>query len=213
MLRFIIVCCFTLTFSQPALAQKVNSESGKFVIDGATLGYDSNNAQAGEWNEIENADVDVLTRILEEYPDLKLLELTSTGGSVWAGEQMARMIMDYRLNTRVIGECSSACVTIFLAGEQRDMERGSMIGFHQNSWSESGLRSYYKYWREEESWENPFEFGSWVYRDTQTEMYNQLNYLLARGVDPEFAIETKRERSSMWFPSRSALEQAGVLRD
>ena len=179
MLRFIIVCCFTLTFSQPALAQKVNSEGGKFVIDGATLGYDSNNAQAGEWNEIENADVDVLTRILEEYPDLKLLELTSTGGSVWAGEQMARMIMDYRLNTRVIGECSSACVTIFLAGEQRDMERGSMIGFHQNSWSESGLRSYYKYWREEESWENPFEFGAWVYRDTQTEMYNQLNYLLA----------------------------------
>jgi hypothetical protein len=125
---------------------------------------------------------------------------------------MARIVQDYELDTLVDGECSSSCVTIFLAGQAREMSRGSKIGFHQRSWSADGTQSYYDRWREDEGWDTPFDFASWVYQDTQSETWKELTFMISRGVDPEFAIETKRMRSGIWFPGRRKLEQAGVLR-
>lgn len=217
-MRFVsLMSVILIALAGPVAAQKMasgtTSESGKFSIHGTTVTYDTDLASGSAYAEIEGDDIDDLTAILAANPDTKILELNSVGGSVWAGDEMARIIMDYRLDTRVVGECSSACVTIFLAGEARELARGGMIGFHQNSWSEDNMLTYYKYWRTEYSWGSPFEFSSWVYKDTQTEIYNQLAYLLARGVEPVFAIETKRERSSMWYPTRVQLQEAGVLRD
>ncbi|MCG3267049.1 hypothetical protein [Yoonia sp. I 8.24] len=211
---FVVIC---LGASGPVMAQKLpvsdDAPIGKFFVDGTTLVYNTNNVPPDQYAEMDSTDVEGFSDILAEHPNTKLLRLTSTGGSVWAGEQMARIAMDYRLDTRVSGECSSACVTLFLAGESREMDRGSAIGFHQNAWNADGLREYYKYWHLDENWDNPFDFGQWLYRDVQTEMHNQLSYLVARGVDPVFAIETKRERSNMWYPTRRQLEEAGVLRD
>ena len=201
----------------PAFAQKLQSTSdadvGKFTVDGTTLIYNTNNVAPDLYAEMESDDVALFSEILIAHPNTKILQLTSTGGSIWAGEEMARIAMDYHLDTRVTGECSSACVTLFLAGGRREMDQGGSIGFHQNAWSADGLREYYKYWHHDENWDNPFDFGSWLYRDVQTEMYHQLSYLIARGVDPVFAVETKRERSNLWYPTRRQLEEAGVLRD
>ena len=185
--------------------------SPKFRTQGADLYFSTEDLPDNEASEIEVEDVDHLLDLLRANPQIRRLTLTSTGGSIWAGNEMARIVQDYALDTTVDGECSSSCVTIFLAGETRRMTGGSKIGFHQRSWSASGTQSYYERWREEEDWETPFDFASWIYRDTQSETWKELTYMISRGVDPEFAIETKRSRSGIWFPTRKRLEEAGVL--
>jgi len=109
---------------------------------------------------------------------------------------------------------SSSCVNIFLGGAARRMQRGSKIGFHQRHWPVEAMEAYYESWREEKGWETPFDFASWVYRDTQSETYADLSYMIARGVDAGFAVETKKViATDEWFPSRIELVEAGVLRD
>lgn len=208
--RTILTCVFL-----PGLAGAAEDVAGdpKFVIDGPILIYDTEAAEKPADREIQNDDVDILLDLLRRHEGLTTLKLNSTGGSVWAGQEIARMVSDYELDTLVEGECSSSCTIIFLGGASRRMERGAKIGFHQNSWSPGSIQSYYENWREDEGWDTPFDFAAWVYEDTQSEMHREMLYMMSRGVTPEFAIETKRLRASMWFPTRAELVEAGVLVD
>lgn len=189
------------------------STSGKFSVDGTVLTYDTYAAKNEENREIEGDDVDEFIDLLRASPGVTELVLSSTGGNVWAGEEMARIVIDFELDTRVIEECSSACVTVFLGGERRVLDRGGKLGFHRRSWSSGAMRDYYTDWREDEGWQSPFDFASWVYRDTQNEVFEEVEYMMSRGVEASFAIRTKRARTSMWFPSRDELEAGGVLRE
>lgn len=182
---------------------------GRFIVADDVLTYDTETI--GDSGEMEDEDVDEFLRLLQANPGIKTIVLNSSGGSVWAGDEMARIALDFEVDTVVRGECNSACVNIFLAGQTRRMERGSKIGFHSRSWSPGAMKSYYEKWREDEGWDTPFEFGSWVYRDTQAETYKDLNYIISRGVDAQFAVKIKEPREDMWYPRRSELRQSGVL--
>lgn len=216
-MRVFILALGLAWFCTSAVAQKYaepgSTSAGKFNIRGSTLIYNSDNVTGDAYPEIDGPDVAALRTQLRRNDNIDTLQLTSTGGLVWAGDEMAQIVLDFGLDTRVEGECSSSCVTIFLAGEKREMTRGSRIGFHQNSWSDDGMQSYFKQWREDENWITPFDFASWVYQDTQHETAAQLGFMIKRGVDPLFAIETKKYRPVIWFPSRQELEAAGILRD
>ncbi|MEJ6403646.1 hypothetical protein [Yoonia sp. 2307UL14-13] len=217
MKRIVRLAVILIALATNAAAQKHSAAeappTGKFALMGATLIYNSDNATGDAHQEIEGPDIDELRALLRRHSNIRTLQLTSSGGRVWAGNEMARIVLDHALDTRVEVECSSSCVTIFLAGDRRQMTKGSRIGFHQTTWSTNGLRSYYKNWREDENWRTPFDFGSWIYQDTQHETAEHLRYMIDRGVDPLFAIETKMARPEMWFPTRQELETAGVLRD
>lgn len=210
-------CLALFIFATPAIAQKAGVAgepvSGKFKIDGSDLIYDSDEAIGDAIPEITGRDVEDLRAILQANEAIETLQLTSGGGSLWAGKEMAHIVIDYTLDTVVERECSSSCVIVFLAGDSRIMTGGSKLGFHLNSWSAEGLQSYYKGWREDQGWDTPYDFGSWLYRDVQIETHAELTYMIERGVDPAFAIETKRARGAMWFPRREELEAAGVLRE
>jgi len=215
MFRFVVLICSLAVLAKPAAAQKYAEPSGvsasKFSVQGSTLIYNSNNASGDAYPEIDGPDVDELRAQLRRNSNIRTLQLTSTGGLVWAGDEMARVVLDYGLNTRVVDECSSSCVMVFLAGAERTMTGGSKIGFHQNSWSAGGAQSYFKEWRQSEGWRTPFDFASWLYQDTQHETAAQLEFMMSRGVDPGFAIETKKYRPIMWFPTRDELREAGVI--
>jgi hypothetical protein len=190
-----------------------NTAEAKFSVDGTTLIYNSQIEINGVYAEISEGDAGLLAEHLRQNKDIAVLQLTSSGGAVWVGAEMARIVQDYALDTRVVDECSSACVTVFLAGGRREMTRGSRIGFHQNSWHADDIRDYYKYWREQSHWHTPWDFATWLYGDTQHTTAEQIAYMLSRGVDPAFAVESKIYRPGMWFPTRQELEEAGVLRE
>lgn len=188
------------------------AEAGKFRVDGDTLVYDTESPGPGEDTGIVSGDVDRLLELLRGTEGLARLQLNSSGGEVYAATQMSDIVVDFELDTHVHGDCDSSCVTIFLGGARRTMSRGSRIGFHQIFWSAENISSYYDREREEQGWQSPWDFAAWMYLDTQEEMYAHLTYIVSRGVDPGFAIETiKNPQAEMWRPRRRALIEAGVL--
>jgi hypothetical protein len=189
--------------------QSITKANANFRIDGSTIYYDTE--ADGASGEITDADVDAYVDLLKANRDITLLVVNSSGGSVWAGDEMARITVDFGLDTRVEGECSSSCVQLFLGGASRTMERGSKIGLHSRSWSPASVENYYNDVRDDFGWTTPWDFASWIYSDTQSEVFNSLKYILSRGVSPAFAIEMHAPREKVWFPQRSELLENGVL--
>jgi len=209
-------CALCLLASAPLAALAQSGEAGslpeRFQIEGSVLVYDTENVPQGVSASISNEDVDVLHAILQDNSGISTLRLNSDGGSTWASRQLADIVVDFGLDTEVDGVCASSCARVFLAGKSRSMTRGSRIGFHQFWWSATAIREYYERDAAAEGWNDPFEFTSWVYQDTQFEIHEQLLFMVRRGVDPVFAIETLNTRpQDVWYPYRPRLLAAGVL--
>ena len=183
----------------------------KFKLDGEILFYDTDSAPPGQ-DEINWQDVETLVFLLRQQHQIEVLHLNSAGGLIEAAREMADIIIDFKLDTRVTDECASACVTLFLAGESRQLDRGGRLGFHRSSWDAASMEEYYKDARADIGWDSLYEFASWSYEEAQKDVLSEMEYLLERGVDPEFAIKTLRaENADMWFPRRRELTLAGVL--
>ena len=216
LLLSLILVCTPLVVTAKEVKQDAADETLalKFWVQGTTLVFDTESKVKGDQAEMTVKDIKRLLAVLTNNPDITELELNSTGGSVFAGDEMARIVIDFELNTVVSGECSSSCVNIFLGGKQRRMYLGSKIGFHQRSWSASAIKDYYQTNRDSNNWATPFDFASWSYKDTQAEIQKDLTFFVDRGVDPGFAIKAKKVRASgLWYPNRLELRQSGVLRD
>jgi hypothetical protein len=207
MTRFIAAASLALG-PLPLLAKELMSD--KFEVKGSVLIYDTEKTNG----EILDDDIRALKWSLRKHTAVTELHLNSSGGSVHAGAEMAEIVMKYRLDTYVEGECTSACVDVFLAGNRRQIARGAKIGFHQRSWAAQAVQRYYRNYRESNDWDTPFEFGSWIYADTQAEVHAHLVYMISRGVEPGFVVSTLKAKSSeIWYPSQEELAAAGVLRE
>lgn len=184
----------------------------KFRVDGDRLIFDTYNVPEGVEDSLDTGDVKGLRHMLEANPGISVLELNSSGGSLWGARKMSDVIIDYELDTHVHGDCNSSCVRLFLSGKDRSMSRGSRMGFHRTWWSSKSIESYYGSEAEQEGWNSAFDMASWIYEDTQREVHESLMFMIERGVDPLFAIQTlKSPSSNMWFPYRLKLRAAGVL--
>ena len=207
MKQTLLTICLIL-FTLPSWANE------KFSIDGDTIIYDTFKATDETLAEINWEDTNVLAKILSENPNIKTLQLNSLGGIIDAAEYMSDIIIDFELNTHVVGECSSSCAILFIAGEKRTIQRGSWLGFHQGSWDKDSIKEHYEYNKAEYGWANEFEHSSWIYKDTQKQIFRDMEYLIERGVEPLFAIKTmKADNEDMWYPRRKELEAAGVIRE
>ena len=203
-----ILIIFFIVFTLPSWANE------KFLINGDTLIYDTFKALDETQAEINWEDSDVLLQILSENSNIKTLQLNSLGGLIDPAVYMSDIIIDFELDTHVVGECSSSCAILFLAGEKRTIQRGSWLGFHQGSWDKDSIKEHYEYNKEEYGWTNAFEHSSWIYNDTQKQIFRDMEYLIERGVEPLFAIKTmKADSKDMWYPRRKELEAAGVIRE
>ena len=188
--------------------------SEKFKIDDDVLHYNTELAVEEGNREITEEDVDVLLKTLKDNPNIQSINLTSWGGLISAAVEMADIIIDFELDTHVKEICFSACNILLIGGETRTLERGSKIGFHRSYWSSDSMRSFYedKETRESYEWENKFDFSSWVYDESQEDIYSQFKYYLERGVSPSFVIETMKARSEEgWYPRRKELLEANVI--
>jgi len=187
-----------------------NAVADPFTVDGNAVLYDTINSEVTE--EIDYGHSEKLLEILKTNENIELLILTSEGGFIKAGYDIADVVIDAELNTHVDSICESTCATVFLAGKKRSLELGAKIGFHSSYWAAEDIHEYYTSEKDRMGWETPFEFASWLYEDTQAEVFSDFEYLLERGVNAKFAIRTLNASSdSMWYPRRAELEAAGVL--
>ncbi|OIQ43728.1 MAG: hypothetical protein BM558_10685 [Roseobacter sp. MedPE-SW] len=207
MIRFFVTASLVLG---PISLWAKESLSEKFEVKGSILIYDTEKNNG----EILDDDIRALKLSLRKNTEIKELQLNSSGGSVHAGTEMAQIVMKYQLDTYVEGECTSACVDVFLAGNRRHMARGAKIGFHQRSWASEAVQRFYRSNRNRNRWDTPFEFGSWIYADTQAEIHAHQLYMVSRGVDPGFVVTTLQAGAhDVWYPTEQELVAAGVLRE
>ena len=203
------VCILSLSFFVIPFNVYANE---KFKVDGEDLHYNTELAVEEINRQITEEDVEVLLEKLKNNPNIKRIILTSWGGLISSAVEMADIIIDFELDTHVSQICFSACPILLIAGETRTLERGSKIGFHRSWWDSESMRIYYEEQRESYGWGNEFDFSSWVYDDSQEEIYSQFKYYLERGVSPSFVIETMKARSDDgWFPRRKDLLRANVI--
>lgn len=193
-----------------AFAQETTGQ--RFTVEGERLVFDTSVEVDGKEFDIRYSDVADMRDMLRRHAGIKILELNSGGGGHYPSVDLAALVVDFELDTDVTGTCESSCVTVFLAGTKRTMAKGARIGFHQLAWTDAAIEDYYNKHRERRGWKTPFEFAEWMYEDTQTETFSRLHYMVQRGVDAQFAIQTIRKpETSMWFPYRAVLLASGVL--
>ena len=205
-MRYFCLIIFAVLFSHTV------SANDKLYVEGNTLYYNSDLAADDMNAEINWDDVDTIQEILLDDEEITIIQLNSSGGLLTAAQYISDLVIDFELDTYVSGECSSGCVDIFLAGNKRVLERGSWLGFHKSSWDAGNIERYYELNKEEEGWNNAFEFSSWLYEDTQSDILKQMKYMLERGVEADFIIQTlQADSEGMWYPRRKQLEAAGVL--
>ncbi len=195
-----------------AFAQDQDAPQGRFDVQGQRLVFDTTIPVDGKEIDIRYSDVKALRDLLRRHTDVQVLEINSSGGGHYPALDLAALVIDFELDTHVEGTCESSCVSVFLAGTKRTMAKGARLGFHQLSWNAGAVEDYYTKNSGRRGWKTPFEFAEWMYQDTQTETFNRLNYMVQRGVDAQFAIQTIRKPdTSMWFPYRAVLLAAGVI--
>ena len=115
--------------------------------------------------------------------------LSGPGGRIGAGVEIARMIRNRKLATRVDTECASACTIAFLGGADRSIAPRAKLGFHRASFP--GM-----------SEDDMFEAN----RDMK-------RFLLSAGVAPGFAqrvLDTPAD--SIWVPTPEELLAARVIK-
>ena len=71
--------------------------------------------------------------VLSTSKNVRLLVLSSRGGRVAEALRMANIVRDRRLDTLAVGECSSACTVLLVAGKERSIEEGAQVGFHRTT--------------------------------------------------------------------------------
>lgn len=194
-------------------AEPDGAAAGRFTLRGTVLLFDTEREEAGP-SGILPGDAAALIEALRANPGVTTVELNSSGGDYFEAFEIADAIADFELATHVAGRCESSCAHAFLGGLDRTLARGGKIGFHRTTWSPDAVADYYKDWRRDEGWETVFDMVSWTYEDTQAEVHDRLVFMIDRGVDARFAIETLRQGSEgMWYPSRARLLAAGYLTD
>ncbi len=104
------------------------------------------NPRAAPWNEVVLRGEEIvaqgeispsfaqkLERALDDAPDAEILRITSGGGLTRAAGIMARQVENRGMAVVVDRFCASACLDVFLAGDERVLARGARLGCHQAS--------------------------------------------------------------------------------
>ncbi len=205
---FLIIVTFLFSYSIYA--------NDKFSINQNTLYYDTEieglEYPGIGWGKDGLQDVQYLYDVLLEYPEIKTIQLNSGGGDLEIAYAMTDYIIDFELDTHVVGTCESACTLLFIAGANRSVERGSWLGFHQSYFDPEDARWYYENENDYYGWKDEFEYASWLHADTQSEILRDMKFFIEREIDPLFAIKTMTATSDeMWYPRRKELEKANVI--
>ena len=109
-----------------------------FAVGCLPLRFDVTGTTAVMTGDLTSSAPEKVRRLLEDHPDLALIELLNCPGSLddKAVFQAARLVREAGINTRVPdnGEMYSGAVDFFIAGVQRTVVDGGIVGVH--SWSD-----------------------------------------------------------------------------
>ena len=98
----------------------------RFEVQGKTL-FASGAIEGNEWNKFKE--------LLEANPIERVVFVNSPGGDLWTGMRVGRLLAERKLQTVVVGACSSSCSIMFMGGSDRRFSDlfapgRTYVGFH-----------------------------------------------------------------------------------
>lgn len=188
--------------------------NGRYIVEGERL-YFNMESESAEYEllpGLQTADAAVFGAYILDFPEIKILVISGLGGSAQAAFSIIELIERNQLDVIAQGRCISACSTIFLAGKNRYLARGAVLGFHAPYLMPEGERAYFERNRERRGWNDVFDYVPSVYSFGVSAAVRRFKYFLERGVDIEFIIESLDTASDeILEPTREQLFKAGVL--
>ena len=136
---------------------------------------------------------------------------------VWSGTHndgitISDIIIDFELDTHISGYCWGNCLLMFVAGENRTMERGSEIAIKFQSYSTEQIKNILIEKTYEYIFDSLEEYIVWIDDTSRNEIVEYFSLLVERGVKPEFIIKSVEKGTvDRWIPRRKELLKANVL--
>ena len=131
-----------------------------------------------------------LETLLGDQPGVTKIVLTSSGGNIFEGRGVGKVIAANNLATHVTGDCFSACTRAYIAGRVRTVAPDARLGFHR--------------YRIDAAYPIPFA-------DIDTEQQRDRAYFRSRGVDEAFLARMHDAvPPNLWLPASQVLLAAGV---
>lgn len=117
--------------------------------------------------------------------------IDSSGGVVYEGRKLAKIIINKKLDTFTIDGCYSSCTLAFISGEHRYLSKGANLGFHQYGSLIRGVDVDYK-----------------------DEQYRDLMLFKNRGIRQDFLDRLyNAESNDLWYPTMNELLTSGVVHE
>ena len=199
----------TLLFvNSPTFGQDDISSNKKFSLKGTTLIYNSNLTSDPDQNYITFDDAKVFEEYLEKN-NIETLRLTSEGGQQGAALDIKDLVLEYKLNTEVKGECSSACSIIFVAGQKRKLIGKAKLGFHTTF---TRIEDFEKRKKVVEGYDERLDYENTISYFSKASTADEIIFFLTQGIDLYFALRVQKVHPlDIWFPSNKELIKYGVV--
>lgn len=131
---------------------------------------------------------DAAARALETHPGVRRVRLESGGGALGEARRLRELIIAHGLDTDSREQCSSACVSAFIAGRHRLLARRARLGLHLPRNPGFGLRG------------------------PVTPAYAaELAWFGRQGVPTWFRLRWIASGREFWYPTPAQLRRAGVV--
>jgi hypothetical protein len=129
-------------------------------------------------------------RALDANPGVRRIRLNSGGGSLTEAVKIRKLVLARGLDTDSTTNCSSACVSIYIAGRHRLLHRAARLGFHLPRNPGFGLRS-----------------------PVTPEYARELGYFGRQGVPLWFLQRWIATGRTFWYPTPGQLRDAGIVQE
>lgn len=145
-------------------------------------------------------------------PTVSTVVLTGSFRATGYAMDVARGIEGLGLSTEIQGECTDACIYMFVAGRSRILGKGATLGLRRITINATRLREYFEQDKAAYGWEDEFGQAAMLYDLGQSVMRSALQYLMNHGVSLEFALKIfATPREDMWWPEQDELVAGGVI--
>lgn len=143
---------------------------------------------------LDNGITKASRQLLEAQPQINAVQLNSRGGQIYQGRGLAKLFMKFKLDTYVEQECSSACVTAYIGGQQRFLAENGKLGFHQYKVVSKTIQPFISFYQ------------------IDAEQKRDRIYFKSRGIRQSFLDKMfEQPASNIWFPDLTVLLDSQVV--
>lgn len=204
------LAAWMLAVCMPSLAA-AGDEARKLTVSANELHYEGAQSVAASSSE-RLSDAVAIAELVRGNPSITTLVLRGPFPLTGDAFDVARMVDDLGLATKVVGECSNACIYIFVAGSKRELPDGAKIGVHRRAISAEYLGESFEAGQQKYGWQDAHAQAAMMYDRGQSDMRWGIKWLMDHGVTLDFALRIfATPREDMWWPNAEDLVEGGVI--